>query len=65
MVLGSNLARGKYLQHLWAQLLHYIPLYIYNIVGGRCVNKIYLLNDDICKLCLPHVNNTASIAGGT
>ena len=28
-VVGSNLARGKYLQHLSAQLIHYIPPYIY------------------------------------
>ena len=28
-VLGSNLARGKYLQHLSAQLIHFIPPYIY------------------------------------
>ena len=27
-VVGSNLARGK-IQHLSAQLIHYIPLYIY------------------------------------
>ena len=27
-VVGSNLARGKYLQHLSAQLIHYIPLYL-------------------------------------
>ena len=28
-VVGSNLARGKYLHHLSAQLIHYIPPYIY------------------------------------
>ena len=28
MVVGSNLARGKNLQHLPAQLIHYIPLYL-------------------------------------
>ena len=28
-VLGSNLASKKYIQHLSAQLIHYIPLYIY------------------------------------
>ena len=27
-VVGSNLAREKYLQHLSAQLIHYIPLYL-------------------------------------
>ena len=27
-VVGSNLARGKYLQHLSAQLIHYIPPYL-------------------------------------
>ena len=27
-VVCSNLAGGKYLQHLSAQLIHYIPLYI-------------------------------------
>ena len=28
-VVGSNLTRGKkYLQHLSAQLIHYIPLYL-------------------------------------
>ena len=26
MVVGSNLARGKFLQHLSAQLIHYSPL---------------------------------------
>ena len=25
-VVGSNLTRGKYLEHLSAQLIHYIPL---------------------------------------
>ena len=28
MVVGSNLARGKYLQHLSAQLIHYISQYL-------------------------------------
>ena len=29
-VVGSNLARGKYLQHLSAQLIHFFPsVYIY------------------------------------
>ena len=27
-VVGSNLAMAKYLQHLSAQLIHYIPLYL-------------------------------------
>ena len=27
-VVGSSLAKGKYLQHLSAQLIHYIPPYI-------------------------------------
>ena len=27
-VVGSNLARGKILQHLSAQLIHYIPPYL-------------------------------------
>ena len=27
-VVGSNLARGKYLQHLLAQLIHYISPYL-------------------------------------
>ena len=27
-VVGANLARGKYLQHLSAQSIHYIPLYL-------------------------------------
>ena len=27
-VVGSNLARGKYLQNLSAQLFHYIPPYL-------------------------------------
>ena len=27
-VVGSNLARGKYSQHLSAQLIHYIPPYL-------------------------------------
>ena len=28
MGVGSSLARGKYLQHLSAQLIHYIHLYL-------------------------------------
>ena len=37
-VVGSNLARGKNLQHLSAQLVHYIPLYIYikPVLSGHC-----------------------------
>ena len=27
-VVGSNLARGKFLHHLLAQLIHYIPPYL-------------------------------------
>ena len=27
-VVGSNIARGKILQHLSAQLIHYIPPYL-------------------------------------
>ena len=34
MVVGSNLARGKYLQHLSAQLIHYISVYIYIYTGS-------------------------------
>ena len=30
-VVGSNLARGKYLQHLSAQLIHYIPPYLFTV----------------------------------
>ena len=40
-VVGSNLARGKiFLQHLSAQLIHYIPLYIYIY--------IYIGTPDLC-----------------
>ena len=28
MVVGLSLARGKIVQHLSAQLIHYIPLYL-------------------------------------
>ena len=31
MVEGSSLARGKCLQHLSAQLIHYTPLYLFTV----------------------------------
>ena len=41
MVVGSNLAGGKIFTHLSAQLIHYIPLYLYilsNLIIVACLN---------------------------
>ena len=43
-VVGSNLARGKILQNLSAQLIHYILLYIYCNQMRLHVN-VFLLGD--------------------
>ena len=37
-VVGSNLARGKYLQYLSAQLIHYISLRIYLLCESASVS---------------------------
>ena len=59
-VVGSNLARGKYLQHLSAQLIHYIPPYIYSFyqpdrkgLKRYCIMKYLIIDSSYISWLYP------------